>query len=164
MHTKQSIQSIESFSVFCKERPVMFHIVLKKPQTGPSCSDLLFHFIFADLVQSMRQAELCDWALDPAVFTSLCDSLNRFFTQKGMITPGNNSPVAPGAPQPLPAFNFNPPPTLSSLTQPSPLPYSSIAPPANGAQPPRRALPMQGPGLQRPQLTQPASTAGETWT
>ncbi|XP_026039983.1 forkhead box protein J2 [Astatotilapia calliptera] len=112
-----------------------------------------------DLVQSMRQAELCDWALDPAVFTSLCDSLNRFFTQKGMITPGNNSPVAPGAPQPLPAFNFNPPPTLSSLTQPSPLPYSSIAPPANGAQPPRRALPMQGPGLQRPQLTQPASTA-----
>uniref|UniRef100_A0A3B4EWZ4 Forkhead box protein G1 n=1 Tax=Pundamilia nyererei TaxID=303518 RepID=A0A3B4EWZ4_9CICH len=110
-----------------------------------------------DLVQSMRQAELCDWALDPAVFTSLCDSLNRFFTQKGMITPGNNSPVAPGAPQPLPAFNFNPPPTLSSLTQPSPLPYSSIAPPANGAQPPRRALPMQGPGLQRPQLTQPAT-------
>ncbi|XP_035497724.1 forkhead box protein J2 isoform X2 [Scophthalmus maximus] len=67
-----------------------------------------------DLLESMRQAELCDWALDPALFTSLCDSLNRFFTQK--------------------------------------------VPPANGAQPPRRALHMQGPGLHRPQLTQPAST------
>uniref|UniRef100_A0A3Q0S0P9 Forkhead box J2 n=1 Tax=Amphilophus citrinellus TaxID=61819 RepID=A0A3Q0S0P9_AMPCI len=112
-----------------------------------------------DLLQSMRQAELCDWALDPAVFTSLCDSLNRFFTQKGMISSGNNSPVAPGAPHPLPPFISNPPPTLSSLTQPSPLPYSPVAPPANGAQPPRRALPMQGPGLQRPQLAQPANTA-----
>ncbi|XP_022612438.1 forkhead box protein J2-like isoform X3 [Seriola dumerili] len=67
-----------------------------------------------DLLESMRQAELCDWALDPALFTSLCDSLNRFFTQK--------------------------------------------VPPANGPQPPRRALPMQGPGFQRPQLTQPANT------
>ncbi|XP_030606749.1 forkhead box protein J2 isoform X1 [Archocentrus centrarchus] len=112
-----------------------------------------------DLLQSMRQAELCDWALDPAIFTSLCDSLNRFFTQKGMISSGNNSPVAPGAPHPLPPFISNPPPTLSSLTQPSPLPYSPVAPPANGAQPPRRALPMQGPGLQRPQLAQPANTA-----
>ncbi|XP_047454271.1 forkhead box protein J2 isoform X2 [Mugil cephalus] len=68
-----------------------------------------------DLLESMRQAELCDWALDPTLFTSLCDSLNRFFTQK--------------------------------------------APPTNGAQPPRRALHMQGPGLHRPQLPQPANTA-----
>ncbi|KAK5862155.1 hypothetical protein PBY51_017580 [Eleginops maclovinus] len=35
-----------------------------------------------DLLEGMRQAELCDWALDPTLFTSLCDSLNRFFTQK----------------------------------------------------------------------------------
>ncbi|XP_071324385.1 forkhead box protein J2 isoform X3 [Trachinotus anak] len=80
-----------------------------------------------DLLESMRQAELCDWALDPALFTSLCDSLNRFFTQKGMIISGNNSPLP-------------------------------LVHPANGAQPPRRALPIQGPGLQRPQLTQPANT------
>uniref|UniRef100_A0A096LTK8 Forkhead box protein G1 n=1 Tax=Poecilia formosa TaxID=48698 RepID=A0A096LTK8_POEFO len=46
-----------------------------------------------DLLESMKQAELCDWALDPGLFTSLCDSLNRFFSQKGMISPGNNSPV-----------------------------------------------------------------------
>ncbi|XP_051812829.1 forkhead box protein J2 isoform X5 [Acanthochromis polyacanthus] len=86
-----------------------------------------------DLLESMRQAELCDWALDPALFTSLCDSLNRFFTQRGMIT----SPS-------------NPPPTLASLTQPSPLPF-----PPNGAPPPRRVL---GQNLQRPQQTQPANT------
>uniref|UniRef100_A0A4W6D8P8 Forkhead box protein G1 n=1 Tax=Lates calcarifer TaxID=8187 RepID=A0A4W6D8P8_LATCA len=113
-----------------------------------------------NLLESMRQAELCDWALDPALFTSLCDSLNRFFTQKGMITSGNNSPLALGAPQSLqvPPFVSNPPPTLASLTHPSPLPYSPAVPPANGAQPPRRALHMQAPGLQRPQLTQPANT------
>ncbi|AWO96461.1 putative forkhead box protein J3-like [Scophthalmus maximus] len=113
-----------------------------------------------DLLESMRQAELCDWALDPALFTSLCDSLNRFFTQKGMITSGSNSPLALGAPHSLQALPFtsNPPPTLASLTHPSPLPYSPTVPPANGAQPPRRALHMQGPGLHRPQLTQPAST------
>ncbi|XP_019948548.2 forkhead box protein J2 isoform X1 [Paralichthys olivaceus] len=113
-----------------------------------------------DLLESMRQAELCDWALDPAIFTSLCDSLNRFFTQKGMINSGNNSPLALGAPHPLQAapFTSNLPPTLASLTHPSPLPYAPTVPPAIGAQLPRRPLHMQGPGLQRPQLTQPANT------
>ncbi|XP_070691035.1 forkhead box protein J2 [Pempheris klunzingeri] len=109
-----------------------------------------------DLLESMRQAELCDWALDPALFTSLCDSLNRFFTQKGMITSGNNSPLALGVPHPLQVapFTSNPPPTLASLTHPSPLPYSPIVPPTSGVQPPRRAQ-----GLQRPPLTQPTNTA-----
>lgn len=111
-----------------------------------------------DLLESMRQAELGDWALDPVLFTSLCDSLNRFFTQRGMIPSGNNSPQALGGPHPLqgPAFTINPPPTLASLTHPSPLPYSPGAPLASGAQPPRRALHMQG--HQRPQLTQPTTT------
>ncbi|XP_034553660.1 forkhead box protein J2 isoform X2 [Notolabrus celidotus] len=111
-----------------------------------------------DLLESMRQAELCDWALDPTLFTSLCDSLNRFFTQKGMITSGNNSPLAVAAPhsQQGSPFPSNPPPTLASLTHPSPLPYCPIVPPASGAQPPQRRL--QGPGLQRPQLTQPGNT------
>ncbi|KAK2910129.1 forkhead box protein J2 isoform X2 [Channa argus] len=122
-----------------------------------------------DLLESMRQAELCDWALDPALFTSLCDSLNRFFTQKGMITSGNNSPLAHGPPHSLqappfasiqvPPFTSNPTPTLTSLTQPSPLPYCPIVHPANGAQLPRRTLNMQGPTLPRPQLPQPANTA-----
>ncbi|XP_031155369.1 forkhead box protein J2 isoform X3 [Sander lucioperca] len=113
-----------------------------------------------NLLESMRQAELCDWALDPTLFTSLCDSLNRFFTQKGMINSGNNSPQALGSPPSLqvPPFTSNPPPTLASLTHPSPLPYSPIVHPASGVQPPRRALHMQGQGLQRPQLTQPANT------
>ena len=58
----------------------------------------------SDLLESMRQAELCDWALDPGLFTSLCDSLNRFFTQKGMIgsSSGNNSPLALGVHPSLP--------------------------------------------------------------
>ncbi|XP_074539649.1 forkhead box protein J2 [Halichoeres trimaculatus] len=107
-----------------------------------------------DLLESMRQAELCDWALDPALFTSLCDSLNRFFTQRGMITSGSNSPAS--HPQQVPPFTSNPPPTLASLTHPSPLPYGPILPPASGAQPPQRRL--QGLGPQRPQLTQPANT------
>ncbi|KAM6936574.1 forkhead box protein J2 isoform 2-T2 [Lycodopsis pacificus] len=66
-----------------------------------------------DLLESMRQAELNDWALDPALFTSLCDSLNRVFTHR--------------------------------------------VHPASGVQPPRRALHMQGQGLQRPQ---PNTAAG----
>ncbi|XP_061573013.1 forkhead box protein J2 isoform X2 [Cololabis saira] len=108
-----------------------------------------------DLLEGMRQAELCDWDLDPALFTSLCDSLNRFFSQRGMITSGNNSPVAIGAPHSfhVPPFASNPPPTLASLTHPAPLPYA----PTNGAQPPRRPLHMQGAGLQRPA---PANTTG----
>lgn len=108
----------------------------------------------------MRQAELCDWALDPALFTSLCDSLNRFFTQRGMITSGNNSPLALGAPHSLqvPPYTVNTPPTLASLTHPSPLPYPPVIPPTSGV--PRRPLHIQGQGLQRPQLTQP----GKTWT
>lgn len=122
------------------------------------------NFLSPDLLESMRQAELCDWALDPTLFTSLCDSLNRFFTQKGMINSGNNSPQALGSPPSLqvPPFTSNPPPTLASLTHPSPLPYSPIVHPASGVQPPRRALHMQGQGLQRPQLTQPANTTGKT--
>uniref|UniRef100_A0A667YDD7 Forkhead box protein G1 n=1 Tax=Myripristis murdjan TaxID=586833 RepID=A0A667YDD7_9TELE len=110
-----------------------------------------------DLLESMRQAELCDWALDPALFTSLCDSLNRFFTQRGMIgsSSGNNSPLALGVhPSPhVPPFSSNPPPTLASLTQPSPLPYPPVLVPSNGTQPPRRAVHPQGHGPQRPQLT-----------
>lgn len=101
----------------------------------------------------MRQAELCDWALDPALFTSLCDSLNRFFTQRGMINSASNSPLAAGAPYSLqaPQYPSNAPPTLASLTHPSPLPYSPLA------QPPRRPLQMQG--LQRPQLAQPGESS-----
>lgn len=101
----------------------------------------------------MRQAELCDWAMDPSLFTSLCDSLNRFFTQRGMINSASSSPSPAGAPYSLqaPQYPSNPPPTLASLTQPSPLPYSPLA------QPPRRPGQMQG--VQRPQLTQPGKIA-----
>uniref|UniRef100_A0A8C3APJ7 Forkhead box protein G1 n=1 Tax=Cyclopterus lumpus TaxID=8103 RepID=A0A8C3APJ7_CYCLU len=114
-----------------------------------------------DLLESMRQAELCDWAVDPALFTSLCDSLNRFFTHRGMITSGSNSPLALGAPHSLqvPPFTSNAPPILASLTHPSPLPYSPIVHPASGVQPPRRALHMQGQGPLRPQLTHVSRSA-----
>ncbi|XP_039619557.1 forkhead box protein J2 isoform X1 [Polypterus senegalus] len=44
---------------------------------------------FPDLVESMRQAEHSNWLLDPSLFTSLCDSLNNFFTQTGLINSQN---------------------------------------------------------------------------
>ncbi|KAJ0066546.1 hypothetical protein NL108_014541, partial [Boleophthalmus pectinirostris] len=108
-----------------------------------------------DLLESMRQAELCDWALDPTLFTSLCDSLNRFFTQKGMINSGSNSPLALGSNASQgPTFPTHPTPTLASLTHPSPLPFSPMAP--NGAQPPRKPVHLQP--QQRPQFITPANT------
>ncbi|XP_052345127.1 forkhead box protein J2-like [Oncorhynchus keta] len=110
-----------------------------------------------DLLESMRQAELCDWALEPTLFTSLCDSLNRFFTQKGLIgsSSGNNSPLAHGAPQSLllPPLTHNTP-TLASLTHPSPLAYPPRVPPSSSGQPPRSPLHPQTQVVQRPHLTQ----------
>ncbi|CDR01007.1 unnamed protein product, partial [Oncorhynchus mykiss] len=110
-----------------------------------------------DLLESMRQAELCDWALEPTLFTSLCDSLNRFFTQKGLIgsSSGNNSPLAHVAPQTLllPPLTHNTP-TLASLTHPSPLAYPPLVPPSSSGQPPRRPLHPETQGVQRPHLTQ----------
>ncbi|XP_077431721.1 forkhead box protein J2 [Vanacampus margaritifer] len=111
-----------------------------------------------DLLESMRQAELCDWALDPTLFTSLCDSLNRFFVQKGMLTSGSHSPLALGMhhpSQPAP-FSFNTPPPSHLAAHPSSFHYG----PANGSPLPRRPLHMQGHNLHRPVHTQPANTAG----
>ncbi|XP_077382658.1 forkhead box protein J2 isoform X2 [Festucalex cinctus] len=112
-----------------------------------------------DLLASMRQAELCDWALDPALFTSLCDSLNRFFAQKGMLTSGSHSPspTAPGAHHPSQPPPPPPPPPSSHLAvHPSSFHYG----PANGSPLPRRPLHVQGHNLHRPVHTQPANTAG----
>uniref|UniRef100_A0A8C7LYF3 Forkhead box protein G1 n=1 Tax=Oncorhynchus mykiss TaxID=8022 RepID=A0A8C7LYF3_ONCMY len=113
-----------------------------------------------DLLESMRQAELCDWALEPTLFTSLCDSLNRFFTHKGLIgsSSGNNSPLAHGSPQSLllPPLTHNIP-TLATLTHPSPLAYPPLVPPSSSGQPPRRPLHPQTQGVQRPHLTQPGA-------
>ncbi|XP_077454741.1 forkhead box protein J2 [Stigmatopora argus] len=111
-----------------------------------------------ELLESMRQAELCDWALDPALFTSLCDSLNRFFAQKGLLTTGGQSPLAPGGHYPTPAptsFYVN---AQHLVPHPSPH-YGS----ANGTAPlPRRALHVQGPNSHRPAQTQPANTTAST--
>ncbi len=125
----------------------------------------------ADLVESMRQAELCDWALDSTLFTSLCDSLNRFFTQKGLISSSSGGPSSFGQMAP-PTMNMLPtnPPSLASLTQPSPLIYSSQLPPGTGESPlqsPRRTLTphtpnqtaQRSPGLQ-PTTSQPLTPNG----
>lgn len=122
---------------------------------------------FSDLVESMRQAELCDWALDPALFTSLCDSLNRFFTQKGLIGSPSGSPSTL-APPPL-ALPPSTPPTLASLTNPSPLAYPSISGP--GSQGTRRSLipqipmqPFQRQGLPQPATNQHMPPKGTTFS
>lgn len=115
-----------------------------------------------DLVESMRQAELRDWALDSQLFTSLCDSLNRFFTQKGLIgsTSGFPSSLGQMAPPPLtiPSTNH---PTLASLTQPSPLIYPSQLPLAAGEPPlasPGRCLTPQHQTAQRTPELQPSTS------
>ncbi|XP_057689991.1 forkhead box protein J2 isoform X2 [Corythoichthys intestinalis] len=106
-----------------------------------------------DLLESMRQAELCDWALDPALFTSLCDSLNRFFAQKGMLTSGSHSPLAPGGHHPTQALTFNV--NSPHLAAHPSFHYGST----NGATPLlRRPLHVQGHNSHRPTQTQPANT------
>ncbi|KAJ8005133.1 hypothetical protein DPEC_G00143490 [Dallia pectoralis] len=108
-----------------------------------------------DLLESMRQAEHCDWALEPMLFTSLCDSLNRFFTQKGLI--GSSSPLAHVPPEcTLPSL-MHTPPTLASLTHPSPLAYPSMAPFSGSGQPAKRPQQARTHSLQRPPLTQPVA-------
>ncbi|KAJ8355016.1 hypothetical protein SKAU_G00225830 [Synaphobranchus kaupii] len=108
---------------------------------------------YPDLLESMRQAELCDWALDPALFTSLCDSLNRFFTKNGLIgsVPSHSPSLSPYVP-----FPPSTPPSLASLTHPSPLTFPNPLPPATSnplLQPPRRVLPSHH-ALQRLPTTQ----------
>ncbi|XP_072536690.1 forkhead box protein J2 [Salminus brasiliensis] len=113
---------------------------------------------YPDLVESMRQAELCDWALEPALFTSLCDSLNRFFTQKGLIGSSSGShPSLSQLAQPPAA-----PPTLASLTHPSPLSFPSQLQPFGGGpslQSPRKPLTPQSQVPQTSNLeNQPATS------
>lgn len=100
----------------------------KKPAASTYCFALhlrrVTHTFFwiSDLVESMRQAELCDWALDPALFTSLCDSLNRFFTRRGIIGSQSGGPSSPSPlASPIASMQLAAHPTLSHLTQPSPL-------------------------------------------
>ncbi|XP_056130328.1 forkhead box protein J3-like [Lampris incognitus] len=42
---------------------------------------------FQGLKESMRQAELNNWSLDPAQMADLCSSINQFFTATGVIPP-----------------------------------------------------------------------------
>ncbi|XP_067873517.1 forkhead box protein J3 isoform X3 [Heterodontus francisci] len=45
------------------------------------------------LMESMKQADLNNWSLDPVQFADLCSSLNQFFTQTGLIqSQGNLQP------------------------------------------------------------------------
>ncbi|XP_053308294.1 forkhead box protein J3 isoform X2 [Spea bombifrons] len=53
---------------------------------------------FQGLMESMRQADLKNWSLDQVQFADLCSSLNKFFTQTGLIDSQSNaqSPVCHG--------------------------------------------------------------------
>ncbi|XP_039611763.1 forkhead box protein J3 isoform X2 [Polypterus senegalus] len=42
---------------------------------------------FQGLKESMRQADLNNWSLDPAQIADLCSSINQFFTRTGVIPP-----------------------------------------------------------------------------
>ncbi|MEE6483475.1 hypothetical protein FKM82_013563 [Ascaphus truei] len=45
---------------------------------------------FQGLMESMRQADLKNWSLDQVQFADLCSSLNKFFTQTGLIHSQSN--------------------------------------------------------------------------
>ncbi|XP_055748160.1 forkhead box protein J3-like isoform X3 [Salvelinus fontinalis] len=53
---------------------------------------------FQGLKESMRQAELNNWSLDPAQIADLCSSVNQFFTRTGVIPP--QGPLQPQPPPP----------------------------------------------------------------
>lgn len=71
--------------------------------TSVFCSSLYL----SGLKESMRQAELNNWSLDPAQMADLCSSINQFFTATGVIPPQGAAhpqpqaqhPTPPGAPQ-----------------------------------------------------------------
>ncbi|XP_036451656.1 LOW QUALITY PROTEIN: forkhead box protein J2 [Colossoma macropomum] len=115
-----------------------------------------------DLIESMRQAELCDWALDPALFTSLCDSLNRFFTQKGLIgsSSSGSHPSLSQLAQPHANMLTAAAPTLASLAHPSPLSFPPQLQSCSGGDPlqsPRKSLTPQIQIPQRNLENQPAT-------
>uniref|UniRef100_A0A8C8MLH4 Fork-head domain-containing protein n=1 Tax=Oncorhynchus tshawytscha TaxID=74940 RepID=A0A8C8MLH4_ONCTS len=58
---------------------------------------------FQGLKESMRQAELNNWSLDPAQIADLCSSINQFFTRTGVIPP-----QGPLQPQPPPSACHGP--------------------------------------------------------
>ncbi|XP_028850029.1 forkhead box protein J3-like [Denticeps clupeoides] len=47
---------------------------------------------FQDLRESMRQAELNNWDLDPAQIADLCSSINQFLSRTGVIPPQSSLP------------------------------------------------------------------------
>lgn len=48
---------------------------------------------FQGLKESMRQAELNNWSLEPTQIADLCSSINQFFARTGVIQPQSPHPV-----------------------------------------------------------------------
>ncbi|KAM7412172.1 hypothetical protein PAMA_021905 [Pampus argenteus] len=79
-----------------QQHPSLSH----QSHTGQTCPT-------TGLKESMRQAELNNWSLDPAQMADLCSSINQFFTATGVIPPQGAAhpqpqvqhPTPPGAPQ-----------------------------------------------------------------
>ncbi|XP_028266430.1 forkhead box protein J3-like [Parambassis ranga] len=57
---------------------------------------------FQGLKESMRQAELNNWSLDPAQMADLCSSINQFFTATGVIPPQGATHSQPQVQHPNP--------------------------------------------------------------
>uniref|UniRef100_A0A672IJN7 Forkhead box J3 n=1 Tax=Salarias fasciatus TaxID=181472 RepID=A0A672IJN7_SALFA len=60
---------------------------------------------FQGLKESMRQAELNNWSLDPAQMADLCSSINQFFTATGVIPPQSHPAQPHGAMHPKPSHH-----------------------------------------------------------
>lgn len=65
--------------------------------SGPLQRVAFLASLFAELMESLRQAEQKNWSLDQHHIANLCDSLNHFLTQTGHVPPqgGSHRPPAP---------------------------------------------------------------------
>lgn len=84
---------------------------------------LLFFFLFFQgLRDSMRQAELNNWSLEPTQIADLCSSINQFFARTGVIPPlgAVQPPVCHGSMHP------NKPSQHLNTGETSPTPFSVL--------------------------------------
>lgn len=114
------------FSLYvCKlvfEQSVIHFIVTKvfpcREMTSLTLSFCVFTY-FQGLRDSMRQAELNNWSLEPTQIADLCSSINQFFARTGVIPPlgAVQPPVCHGSmhpSKPSQHLNTGKPPSPSS--------------------------------------------------
>ncbi|XP_043935609.1 forkhead box protein J2 isoform X2 [Protopterus annectens] len=87
---------------------------------------------FPDLMESLRQAEMKNWSIDQNHIASLCDSLNRFLNQTGLVH-SPNAMHGSGSHCPMTAGKQDSPiSSVNSFAQPQAPPPSCVSSPLTG--------------------------------